>query len=434
MVDISPVEHKYYDKTYFLTDCGGYQNFVEYNGLKIDERMSKALELAKLEQGINVLDIGCGRGEVVLHCALRKTKICGIDFSKDALKLANDLINLYPSSTNNAYLIRADVKKLPLKHKQFDRIFVLDIVEHLHEYELNEMFQTLCTLLKEGGLIIIHTSPNKWYYKYGYQIIRIAIFLVERVIIQKDIRSYYEKAMHVNEQSSKTVHKILKKHGLEFKIYFSEHYHPKFLIQRHIENKKLKDMICSIIESRFLQMLFCNSIYAVAWKTLNQNHIDLNHIKGAVKNFEKIGETEYTPTSIKDTIEDILDDYIGMGVNDIGNLGKGWYHLENWPPAIGIRWTSKKAVVYLKTDKNGNTLKMKFFTNADLEVNVFVNNSLIKKVQSKKDIWQILEGEIDDDRLLEVKIELDKTWIPDDILHNGDKRELGIAVEKIWIE
>jgi MoaA/NifB/PqqE/SkfB family radical SAM enzyme len=133
--------------------------------------------------------------------------------------------------------------------------------------------------------------------------------------------------------------------------------------------------------------------------------------------------------------KDILDDHIIMGVNDMGNLGKGWYHLENWPPAIKIRWTSKKAVAYLKNDTKGIILKMKFFTNADLEVNVFVNNSLIKKEKSEKDIWQILEGEIDgDERLLEVKIELNKTWIPDEIFHNGDKRELGIAVEKIWIE
>ena len=429
-IALIPVEHKYYDKTYF-TACGGYRNFVEYKGLTIDERMSKALELAKLEPGMNVLDIGCGRGEIVLHCALRRTKICGIDFSKDALKLANNLIDLYPISSKGADLIRADVKKIPFKNNLFDRIFLLDIIEHLHDYELNEMFQNIRTILKMDGLIIIHTSPNKWYYNYGYQIIRIVIFLVARVIIKKDIRSYYEKTMHVNEQSSKTLHKILKKHGLKFNICFSDFYHPKFFVLEHIGNKKLKDMICSIIESRFFQMLFCKSIYAIAWKTLR--HADSDHIKNAVKNLDKIGELAYSPTSIEDTIKDILDDHIDMGVNDIGNLGRGWYHLENWPPTIKIRWTTKKAVAYLKSYKNGNILKMKFFTNAALEISVFVNNRLIKKEISEKGMWQTFEGKIEDDGLLEIKIELNKTWIPNEILHSGDKRELGIAVEKIWV-
>ena len=433
MSALIPIEHKDYDKNYFLTDCGGHQFFAEYSGLKIEERLVKALEMAKLDQEMNVLDLGCGRGEVVLHCALRKTKVCGIDFSKDALDLAKHLINSYPHFTMDAYLIRADVKKIPLKNNLFDRIFLLDIIEHLHDYELNEMFQNIYTLLKEDGLIIIHTTPNKWYYKYGYQIIRMVIFLFERVIIKKDIRSCYEKKMHVNEQSTKKIHKILKKHRLKCKMYFSDHAHANFLIQKHIRNRKIKYPFCSLIESQFLQMLFCNSIYVVAGKTLNI--VNLDHIKSVIENFEYI-EALYTPTSIHDTIADILNDHIVMGVNDVGNLGKGWHHLENWPPtpSIGIRWTSKKAIAYLKNDGRGKSVKIFFFTNADLEMKVFINGRLIKKEKTEKEVWQTFEGEIDDDELLQVKIELDKTWIPDEIFHNRDKRKLGIAVEKIWIE
>jgi len=153
-----------------------------------------------------------------------------------------------------------------------------------------------------------------------------------------------------------------------------------------------------------------------------------------VRDYGEYADHDYRPV-YKDEINfALLGNYIEMGVNDVGNLGKGWYHLENWPPTIRIRWTSKKAVAYLKNDTKGNILKVKFFTNVDLEVSVFVNNRLIKKAKSEKDVWQTFEGEINNGGLLEVQIELNKTWIPDEIFHNGDKRELGIAVEKIWIE
>jgi radical SAM superfamily enzyme YgiQ (UPF0313 family) len=153
-----------------------------------------------------------------------------------------------------------------------------------------------------------------------------------------------------------------------------------------------------------------------------------------IHDYGEYADHDYMPIYKSEVNFLLLKNPIWMGVNDIGSLGKGWYHLENWPPAIRIRWTSKKAVAYLKNDTNGNNiLKMKFFTNADLEVSVLINNRLIKKEKTEKDKWQTFEGEIDNEGLLEVKIELNKTWIPEEIFHNGDKRKLGIAVEKIWI-
>lgn len=153
-----------------------------------------------------------------------------------------------------------------------------------------------------------------------------------------------------------------------------------------------------------------------------------------VQDYREFSDHDYRPIYKDKIIYAFLEDNIRMGSNDSGNIGKGWYHLETWPDNIKIRWSTKKAITYLKNNENYKSIKIKFFTNANLEVSMYVNNRLIKKTKSEKNIWQTLEGEINDTGLLELKIELDRTWVPDEILNNGDTRELGIAVHKIWLE
>jgi hypothetical protein len=51
--------------------------------------------------------------------------------------------------------------------------------------------------------------------------------------------------------------------------------------------------------------------------------------------------------------------------------------------------------------------------------------------------FQIIElplAEFDGQESLRVAIEVENTWTPDDVLKNGDKRSVGVAVEKIWLE
>jgi ubiquinone/menaquinone biosynthesis C-methylase UbiE len=95
--------------------------------------MAISLKLANVEPGMNVLDIGSGRGEIVLHCALGDAKSIGIDYSADAIRLASGLKNRYKIAGNNMSFIRGSASKLSFKNNIFDRVFLLDLVEHLHE-------------------------------------------------------------------------------------------------------------------------------------------------------------------------------------------------------------------------------------------------------------------------------------------------------------
>ncbi len=427
-----PVPHKEYDKEYFLTDCAGYTNFIESLGLKIDERISKSLKLANIEPNMNVLDVGSGRGEIVLHCALRKSIAIGIDYSFDAVKLAVGLKKKYKTIGNKMFFLRGSATKLPFKNNVFDRIFLLDLIEHLHEHEIDNLFQDLNNILKDNGILIIHTAPNKLYYEYGYKIIRVILYILKGIRIEKDIRSNYEKKMHVNEQTSRYLYKSLKRNGFDSKLRLYDISYSDFLIKKHLPQHPLSTTILSIINRTFLAQIFCRDIYAVAWKysQSNPNYTNIFNELG------KIHETEYIPYSKDDVIGDIVTDCIVMGKNEIGVIGNGWHHAENWPPAI--RWTEKNVTAYLKADTNCKKLFIKAVTyHPPIKGQILIEKEQVQKFDMQDLDWKLLEVDIPDfckNRIIEITIELNNTWIPNEVIKNGDTRELGIAVHKIWLE
>ncbi|MDD3523788.1 MAG: hypothetical protein PHQ41_03725 [Candidatus Cloacimonetes bacterium] len=70
-----------------------------------------------------------------------------------------------------------------------------------------------------------------------------------------------------------------------------------------------------------------------------------------------------------------------------------------------------------------------------LELSVSVN-----RVASRKFIvgtnWTVLEvhlkGVTSD--ILRVDLVAERSWVPDELLGNGDLRQLGVAIERMWIE
>lgn len=117
-------------------------------------------------------------------------------------------------------------------------------------------------------------------------------------------------------------------------------------------------------------------------------------------------------------------------------LLSGWHGEENWPPVI--RWTGKKATAYLKTDSNSKNLFIKAFTSyGGMQGQILIEKKHVQTFDIQDSDWKLLETEIPDfckNKIIEITIELDNTWIPDEVMKNGDTRELGIAVQKIWIE
>lgn len=276
-----PVSSDAYDKNW-IKDAWGDKgaSFMDQKGLTFRPRVKKALELADIKEGMRVLDIGCGRGEILFY-ALQKNveQAIGIDYSKDIIDLALETLKQYPiAQQKKIQFIKSDVKEIDLKEKYFDRIFLTDIVEHLHDWELDILFSKLRKCLKDDGFLIIHTLPNKWVYEYGYKYVRI---LFRK--LPQDPRGEKEKIFHVNEQTIPHLASILKRNHFYYKINLEQFLPDQAAWYRNHTFGDRRDTLYKIIRNPVitvilrllsmtpLKLIISNDIYAVAYTKKHLN-------------------------------------------------------------------------------------------------------------------------------------------------------------------
>ena len=161
------VDLKLYDKEYFLKNLPGYEEYSHNKGKEILEHHQHTLYLANLKKGETVLDIGCGRGELVRQFALRKCKVVAIDASLEAIKLAKETISQLPVELQKNVRFEC-MKATDINFSEkFDAIFMTDILEHLYDWELKILLDKIKRMLTENGRLIIQT-PNLNYECFLY--------------------------------------------------------------------------------------------------------------------------------------------------------------------------------------------------------------------------------------------------------------------------
>jgi len=156
-----------YDRNYYLTDNEGCWEFQKGLDACIHPKFVRALELApEMAPGVDVLDVGCGRGELLYYCARRGARATGLDYSPDAVALAQEkTVDLLPAAQRS--LVRVvcdDIADFSLENT-FDVIFVIEVMEHLTNAQIRSLLDKARAHLKPGGRLIV-TTPNFYYEKY----------------------------------------------------------------------------------------------------------------------------------------------------------------------------------------------------------------------------------------------------------------------------
>ena len=220
------VDPKAYTKKYYLSDCSGYKEYKKTWGKKLEPRLQRIVNEIPLKKGMRVLDIGCGRGELVFWSAIKGADVViGIDYSKNAIILANEAIKYYPKKIRSKVKFKIrDAKKLKFHDKSFDAILMVEVLEHLYKEEQMEIFKQLLRILKDDGFIFIHTSPNKWFnnFTYKYWCYPISTILVNKnnfftfsdygnLVHPSKVRTDSHKIMHVNEPDYFSLKKLFNK-------------------------------------------------------------------------------------------------------------------------------------------------------------------------------------------------------------------------------
>jgi SAM-dependent methyltransferase len=160
-----------YDDEYFRRHVGSKEHAEGYfksKGLAATEFTVKPLAFARLSAGDRVLDVGCGRGEIVFQAAARGAQALGLDFSEAALAIAGATRDRHdPDIQARTQFVSGNAEAMPFESATFDKVFLLDVVEHLSKTELLAVLKEIRRVLRESGLLVIHT-PNVWTNSGGY--------------------------------------------------------------------------------------------------------------------------------------------------------------------------------------------------------------------------------------------------------------------------
>lgn len=101
--------------------------------------------------GERIVDIGCGTGAVLERFGAGAVAV-GIDDHDDALRYARE--------KSGARLIRSDARALPFRPASVDRLFLLDVAEHVPEDA--RVFDEIRRVLKPEGLAVVHVPAHPW--------------------------------------------------------------------------------------------------------------------------------------------------------------------------------------------------------------------------------------------------------------------------------
>jgi len=217
-----PVRPERYDEAYFLSSCEGYTEFVASEGAHLSRRLSEAFAVAEVGRGMRVLDVGCGRGEILRHCAGLGARACGVDYAPVAARMARRLADVEEERRDAVGVYLADAKRLPFPPASFDRVLMFDLVEHLHPWELDRALAEARRVLRPDGRLIIHTAPNVWYDRYAYSLVRLVRGLMgQGTKYPRDPRAIIPANLdvHVNEQSALSLWWVLRRAGFRAQVW-----------------------------------------------------------------------------------------------------------------------------------------------------------------------------------------------------------------------
>jgi SAM-dependent methyltransferase len=257
----APVSPELYTEEYFLSACEGYDEFIASEGEQLSRRLKASMEIAGIEPGMNILDLGCGRGEIMRYCIGMGAEAFGFDYAPVAIRMTRDILlnNGHPS-----LVAQADAKKIPFATGSFDRVLMFDVVEHLHPWELHAAMLEVHRVLKPDGKFIIHTAPNIWYDRYAYPIVRRFRTLTgDGDKYPADPRQFlvaHNQDVHVNEQSWWSMQRALKAAGFKGKVWLDS---PP---QQRQENPLLAILRYLAFHTPPLRWFFEREIFAVAGK------------------------------------------------------------------------------------------------------------------------------------------------------------------------
>ncbi|MHB1462902.1 MAG: class I SAM-dependent methyltransferase [Armatimonadota bacterium] len=117
----------------------------------VTNRLQRVVQLARIEPGMNVLDVGTGTGSLISPLLERMQAhghICGIDISINVLRLAMEM--RFPACVR---LLDADIHDLDHIDGSYHRVICHSVIHELHDRPA--ALANIYRMLTSGGMVVV---------------------------------------------------------------------------------------------------------------------------------------------------------------------------------------------------------------------------------------------------------------------------------------
>jgi cyclopropane-fatty-acyl-phospholipid synthase len=149
--------HRKYSSGYWDSACKNLDD-AEFTSLQI------TMERAELEDGMNILELGCGWGSLTLAMAQKFPRSTITALSNSAPQREWIESEAKKRGFKNIRIVTrniAEVEDLSAEFGAFDRVVSVEMFEHLRNYEA--LFTRLSSWLKDDGKLFVHIFTHKVY-------------------------------------------------------------------------------------------------------------------------------------------------------------------------------------------------------------------------------------------------------------------------------
>lgn len=205
------IDSKVFDKNYYYNICLGSDEFKNSGGLRLHARVKKIIDSLPFKKTMNVLEIGCGRGDTSLYIAKKVNYVTGIDYSSAAIKISKSIQKKYPEKIQErSKFLVMDATKLSFPDDSFDFVLLIDTIDHLDSIEIKKMFREISRILKKDGFLFVRTCTNRIlltrvYPYYIYPLNKLLTYMdkkikrIEYKSLAKNPRTLEQEVQHINE-------------------------------------------------------------------------------------------------------------------------------------------------------------------------------------------------------------------------------------------
>lgn len=219
------IDPKVFNKKYYYDVCLGSEEFKKSGGRILHPKVKKMIDQLPITANMNVLEIGCGRGDTALYVAEKAQSVIATDYSPEAIKIAQVIKRRYPKRTQEKVVFKV-VKATEISYPDtsFDLVLFIDTIDHLSRAEQEKTFAEIKRVLKDDGILFIRTCSNKillskTYSFYTYRVNQLLTRIDKKLkgmsysSLPKDPRTKDEKIQHINESDYFRLQKLFKKYS-----------------------------------------------------------------------------------------------------------------------------------------------------------------------------------------------------------------------------